>query len=71
MPTSRRGYRIKYYKENTITKSVQFNMNTDADIIGILNDVNFQGYVKELIRTDMKKKNKQIDKFKIYDEDDD
>lgn len=70
MPTSRRNYRIQYYKENAITKSVQFNVNTDADIIGVLYDVNFQGYVKHLIRQDMRKKKKQIDKFKICEDDD-
>lgn len=70
MPTSRRKYRIQYYKENAITKSVQFNINTDADIIDTIYDVNFQGYVKHLIRQDMRKKNRQIDKFKICEDDD-
>ena len=45
----------KYAKANTITKTIQLNKETDKDIIELLTNVNnFQGYIKRLIRNDMK-----------------
>ena len=54
---------VKYAKANTITKTIQLNKETDKDIIELLANVNnFQGYIKDLIRNDMK--NKEV--YKMY-----
>ena len=46
----------KYDKSNTKMMSFKFNLQTDADILDRLASVpNKQGYIKELIRKDMKK----------------
>lgn len=46
----------KYDKNNTIQIKMKLNKNTDADIIEFLEAVeNRQGYLKELIRNDMRK----------------
>jgi len=46
----------KYDKSNTKMMSFKFNLQTDADILDRLAKVpNKQGYIKELIRKDMKK----------------
>lgn len=46
----------KYDKNNTVQIKMKLNKNTDADIIEFLGTVeNRQGYLKELIRNDMKK----------------
>ena len=43
-------------KEHTKIINFRFNFNTDADILEKLNSVgNKQGYIKELIRNDIKK----------------
>lgn len=44
----------KYNKKMTIQKNMKLNKKTDADIIEHLEDKQFQTYVKELIRKDMK-----------------
>lgn len=45
----------KYDKENTIRLSLKLNKTTDADILEKLNQVKSkQGYIKELIRKDMR-----------------
>lgn len=71
---NRKKYRIRYYQKNTTTKSVQFNRKTDKDIIDAATDpsVNFQGYVKELIRRDLshKENRKKINKYRIAREED-
>ena len=47
----------KYYKENTVIKSVKFNMNTDKDLLDhIAGITNFQQYIKSLIKKDMEEK---------------
>ena len=47
----------KYDKENTWQISVRLNKKTDADILEHLETVESkQGYIKELIRRDMKSK---------------
>jgi hypothetical protein len=46
---------IKYDKANTVQKLLKLNKKTDADILDWISGKNFQGYVKELIREDMKK----------------
>lgn len=44
----------KYAKNNTITKTIQLNKETDKDIIHYLNTLpNFQGEVKRLIRKEI------------------
>lgn len=46
----------KYDKQNTTQKILKLNKKTDADILQHLDKIdNFQGYVKDLIRKDMKK----------------
>lgn len=46
----------KYDKSNTKMMSFKFNLQTDADILDRLASVpNKQGYIKELIRQDIKK----------------
>ena len=47
--------REKYEKTNTIQLKMKLNRNTDADILAKLESVdNKQGYIKELIRDDIK-----------------
>ncbi len=47
----------KYDKANTKNVMFKMNLKTDADILAFLDSLpNKQGYFKELIRTDMKKK---------------
>ena len=44
----------KYQKNNTRMITIRLNLNTDADIIRRLEEVDSkQGYIKELIRKDM------------------
>ena len=46
---------IKYDKENTKRVYIKLNKNTDSDILAYLDSKpNKQGYIKELIRKDMK-----------------
>ena len=46
---------IKYDKENTKRVFIKLNKNTDKDILDYLDGIpNKQGYIKELIRKDMK-----------------
>lgn len=45
----------RWDKENTVVITMKLNKNQDADIIDKLNSVdNKQGYLKELIRADIK-----------------
>lgn len=47
--------REKYEKTNTVQLKMKLNRNTDADILAKLESVdNKQGYIKELIRDDIK-----------------
>lgn len=46
---------MKYDKENTKRVYIKLNKNTDSDILSYLDSKkNKQGYIKELIRKDMK-----------------
>lgn len=46
---------IKYDKENTKRVYIKLNKNKDSDILSYLDSKpNKQGYIKELIRKDMK-----------------
>ena len=45
----------KYNKEKTVCVQLRLNKNTDADVIEKLNSVpSKMGYIKELIRADIK-----------------
>lgn len=45
----------KYNQKNTVQVPIRLNKNTDADILAHLESVQSkQGYIKELIRRDMK-----------------
>lgn len=47
--------KTRWDKENTVVVTMKLNKNQDADIIEKLNSVdNKQGYIKELIRADLK-----------------
>lgn len=47
--------KTRWDKENTVVITMKLNKNQDADIIEKLNSVdNRQGYLKELIRADIK-----------------
>ena len=46
---------IKYDRENTKRVFIKLNKNTDKDILDYLDSIpNKQGYIKSLIRKDMK-----------------
>ena len=48
--------RRKYDKENTVVVTIKLNKKTDADILELLKiKNNKQGYIKEVIRKDIKK----------------
>ena len=48
--------KARYTKENTTQQSLKFNKKTDADILAWLEHIpNKQGYIKELIRKDIKR----------------
>ena len=52
-----RAYQSKWCKDNTKGVFLKLSKNTDADIISWLDSIsNKQGYIKELIRADMKDK---------------
>ena len=49
---------IKYNTNNTARLPINLNKNTDTDILDYLATLpNKQGYIKELIRADMQRKN--------------
>ena len=53
---SKKAAKSKYDAKTAIYKSLKLNRNTDADIIAYLEkQPNFQGYLKQLIRDDMKR----------------
>lgn len=53
---SQRKARNKYNKTKTINKTVQLNIEIDKDIIDHIKNIeNFNGYVKTLIRDDIKR----------------
>lgn len=54
--TDQRRYRVEWDKANTKQIKMKLNLKTDADILEKLESVpNKQGYIKELIRADIKK----------------
>lgn len=52
----KKAYKKEYNQNKAITKGLQFNKNTDKDIIDHINklDQSFNSYIKELIRKDIK-----------------
>jgi len=53
---SRTRANLKYHKNNIKQMKIDLNKNTDSDIINFLDQCkNKQGYIKRLIREDMKK----------------
>lgn len=52
--------RNKYNRANTINKTVTLNKVTDADILAYIENANFTGLVKELIRKEIKKESREI-----------
>lgn len=60
--------RAEYQKVSVLNKTVNFNRNVDIDLIPhIEKGINFSAYVKDLIRSDLKRKNKTIKKYKDGD----
>lgn len=52
---ARKASRAKWDAENTRQVKIKLNIRTDADILAYLtNQENVQGYIKKLIRADMK-----------------
>ncbi len=59
-PAEKRA-KAKYDENNTIQVKLKLNLNTDKDVIEALErSGNKQGYIKELIRKDLKRKSKSI-----------
>ena len=57
MPYDHTKYNIQYAKENTRRIAFSLNKNTDADMIEYIETVgNINGYLKQLIRQDMRSK---------------
>ena len=55
-PAEKRA-KAKYDENNTVQVKLKLNLKTDADILEALErSGNKQGYIKELIRKDLKKK---------------
>ena len=55
MTEAQKRAREKYDKANTIMFCLKLNKTTDADVIQRLQEVsNRQGYIKDLVRSDMK-----------------
>lgn len=54
-------YHTEWCREHTTQFKLRLNNNTDADIINWLKEIpNKQGYIKELIRADIARVNKEI-----------
>lgn len=59
MTEKQKKYDQDWKAKNTTRVTVRLNNNTDEDIIEFLSTLdNKQGYIKELIREDMKKQNR-------------
>ena len=65
---SRTRATMKYQKKNIKQMKLDLNRNTDSDIISFLETCeNKQGYIKSLIRNDIKKSRaKQPSFFRVY-----
>lgn len=61
MTPAQKRAKEKYDKKNTMQVKLKLNKKTDVDIIKALeNSGNKQGYIKRLIRSDLKNKNKVV-----------
>ena len=59
-PAEKRA-KTKYDENNTIQVKLKLNLKTDKDILEALErSGNKQGYIKELIRRDLKTENKSV-----------
>lgn len=59
-PAEKRA-KAKYDESNTVQIKLKLNIKTDRDILEALErSGNKQGYIKELIRKDLKRKSKSI-----------
>ena len=57
MTPAQKRAKEKYDKANTVQVRIKLNLNTDKDILEALErSGNKQGYIKELIRNDLKRK---------------
>ena len=57
MTPAQKRAKEKYDKANTVQVKIKLNLKTDSDIIEALErSGNKQGYIKELIRNDLKRK---------------
>ena len=58
---SQKRANAKYDRANTTRLYIKLNNNTDADVLDHLQNIsNKQGYIKSLIREDIKKTTKQV-----------
>lgn len=61
MTPAQKRAKDKYDKANTVQVKLKLNRKTDKEIIEALErSGNKQGYIKELIRADLKKKNESV-----------
>ena len=61
MTPSEKRAKEKYDSKNTVQIKLKLNLKTDKDILEALNrSGNKQGYIKRLIREDLKKNNKSV-----------
>ena len=61
MTPAQKRAKEKYDKANTVQVKIKLNLNTDSDIIEALErSGNKQGYIKELIRNDLKRKRESV-----------
>lgn len=59
-PAEKRA-KAKYDENNTVQVKLKLNLKTDADILEALErSGNKQGYIKELIRNDLKRKRESV-----------
>lgn len=57
MTPAQKRAKEKYDKANTVQVKIKLNLKTDSDILEALErSGNKQGYIKELIRNDLKRK---------------
>lgn len=61
MTPAQKKAKQRYDEKNTVQIKLKLNRKTDEDIIEALErSGNKQGYIKELIRADLQKKNKRV-----------
>ena len=61
MTPAQKRAKAKYDKANTVQVKLKLNRKTDKEIIEALEcSGNKQGYIKELIRADLKKKSESV-----------